>query len=98
MLISNQLAVIVLVLVYLLLAEKIIAGLVSLTGVAQIDDFMPGGSATATLSSLVNDGLLSGTLSAGSLPWWMALLVFTGYAVVAVLGGIVVAQRRDVNT
>lgn len=97
MLISNQLAAIVLVLVYLMLAEKMLVNLVALGDFGHIDDYVPGGAATATLNQLADDGLLGGGLTASSSPWWATLLVFAGYAVLAVLAGTAVAQRRDVT-
>ncbi|MBO0850764.1 MAG: hypothetical protein J2P20_14980 [Pseudonocardia sp.] len=97
MLISNQLATIVLVLVYLMLAEKMVVNLVALGDLGHIDDFVPGGAATATLNQLADDGLLGGTLTISTSPWWVTLLVFAGYAVLALLAGTAVAQRRDVT-
>lgn len=97
MLISNQLAAIVVLLVYLMLAEKMVVNLVAISDIGHIDDFVPGGAATATLNHLADDGLLGGTLSTGTSPWWLTLLVFAGYAVVALLAGAAVAQRRDVT-
>ena len=97
MLISNQLAAIVLVLVYLMLAEKMVVNLVALGDFGHIDDFVPGGAATATLNQLADDGLLGGTLTTSTSPWWVTLPVFAGYAALALLGGAAVAQRRDVT-
>jgi hypothetical protein len=96
-LLNNQLAAIVTVLLYLLLVEQIIIGLASLFGVGQIEEYLPGGAANAVLTDLASAGSLGGLLGGGVLPWWMALLIFTGYALVAVLAGAAAAQRRDVT-
>lgn len=97
-LLSSQLAAIVAVLVYLLLVEQVVSGLVSLSGLGQIESYMPGGAANTALTELANEGTLAGTLlGAGTTPWWLALLIFAGYAVLAVLAGAAVAQRRDVT-
>jgi ABC-type transport system involved in multi-copper enzyme maturation permease subunit len=97
-LLSSQLAAIVAVLVYLLLVEQVLSGLVSLSGLGQIESYMPGGAANTALTELANEGTLAGALlGSGTLPWWLALLIFAGYAAVAVLAGAAVAQRRDVT-
>jgi ABC-type transport system involved in multi-copper enzyme maturation permease subunit len=97
-LLSSQLAAIVAVLVYLLLVEQVVSWMVSLSGLGQIESYMPGGAANTALTGLASEGTLAGSLmGGGTLPWWMALLIFAGYAVVAVLGGAAVAQRRDVT-
>ncbi|MDT7670785.1 MAG: type transport system permease protein [Pseudonocardiales bacterium] len=96
-LINNQLAAIVGVLVYLLLVEQIISGLASLSNFGRIDDYLPGGSASASLTGLAGSEPFGGSFSGLGLPWWLALLIFFGYAVVAVLAGAAAAQRRDVT-
>ncbi|HTK67557.1 MAG TPA: ABC transporter permease [Pseudonocardia sp.] len=97
-LMSSQLAAIVAVLVYLLLVEQVVSGLVSISGLGQIESYMPGGAANTALTELASEGTLAGTLlGAGTTPWWLALLIFAGYSVLAVLAGAAVAQRRDVT-
>ncbi|MDT7657854.1 MAG: type transport system permease protein, partial [Pseudonocardiales bacterium] len=96
-LINNQLAAIVGVLVYLLLVEQIISGLASLSNFGRIDDYLPGGSASASLTGLAGSEPFGGSFSGLGLPWWLALLIFFGYAAVAVLAGAAAAQRRDVT-
>ena len=96
-LVNNQLAAIVGVLVYLLLVEQIIGGLASLSNLGRIDDYLPGGSATASLTGLAGSEPFGGGFGAFGVPWWLALLIFFGYAVVAVLAGAAAAQRRDIN-
>lgn len=96
-LINNQLAAIVSVLVYLLLVEQIISGLAALSELGRIDDYLPGGAASAVLTGLSGEGLFGGAFSGMTLPWWVALLIFLGYAVVAVLAGAAGAQRRDIT-
>ncbi|HEX4252378.1 MAG TPA: hypothetical protein VH008_31250 [Pseudonocardia sp.] len=95
-LVNNQLAAIVGVLVYLLLVEQIIGGLASLSNLGRIDDYLPGGSATASLTGLAGSEPF-GTFGGFGVPWWLALLIFFGYALVAVLAGAAAAQRRDIN-
>lgn len=95
-LINNQLAAIVSVLVYLLLVEQIISGLAALSDLGRIDDYLPGGAASTALTGLSGEGLFGG-FSGMTLPWWVALLIFLGYAVVAVLAGAAGAQRRDIT-
>ncbi|WP_028926044.1 ABC transporter permease [Pseudonocardia acaciae] len=97
MLISNQLGAIVLLLLYVLLGERIINLFVALSDLGNIGDYLPAGSGTAALAELAGDGLFGASLTRGSLPWWGALLVFAGYAALAVLGGIAAARRRDVT-
>jgi ABC-2 type transport system permease protein len=96
-LINNQLAAIVGVLVYLLLVEQIISGLASLSNLGRIDDYLPGGSASASLTGLAGSEPFGGSFGGLELSWWLALLIFFGYAAVAVLAGAAVAQRRDVT-
>jgi ABC-type transport system involved in multi-copper enzyme maturation permease subunit len=97
-LLSSQLAAIVAVLVYLLLVEQVVSWMVSLIGLGQIESYMPGGAANTALTGLAGEGTLAGTLmGAGTLPWWLGLLIFAGYAAVALLGGAAVAQRRDIT-
>ena len=94
---NNQLAAIVTVLLYLLLVEQIVVGMATLFGLGPIEDYLPGGAANAALTDLANAGSLGGLLGGGTLPWWLALLVFAGYALLAVLAGAAAAQRRDVT-
>lgn len=94
---NNQLAAIVTVLLYLLLVEQIVVGMAALFGLGPIEDYLPGGAANAALTDLANAGSLGGLLGGGTLPWWLALLVFAGYALLAVLAGAAAAQRRDVT-
>jgi ABC-2 type transport system permease protein len=96
-LVNNQLAAIVGVLVYLLLVEQIISGLASLSNLGRIDDYLPGGSASTSLTGLAGSEPFGGGFGGFGLPWWLALLIFFGYALVAVLAGAAVAQRRDIN-
>ncbi len=97
-LVANQLVAIVGLLVYLLLVEQLLVGLASLTGYGEIEEYLPGGSGAAVLTGLAgDDGLGAALIGSGVLPWWLALLVFAGYAAVAVLAGAAVAQRRDIT-
>ncbi|MBA2322890.1 MAG: hypothetical protein H0V92_02320 [Pseudonocardiales bacterium] len=95
-LLNNELAAIVAVLLYLWPGEKIVSVIASLTGLGQIEDYLPGGAADAVLTDLANASSLGGG-SSGTLPWWLALLIFAGYAAVAVLAGAAAAQRRDIT-
>ncbi|MGQ0480500.1 MAG: hypothetical protein ACT4O0_05650 [Pseudonocardia sp.] len=98
MMLANQLVAIVGVLVYLMLVEQILVGLAALTGFGEIEEYLPGGSGGAVLTGLAGDDDLAGSLlTSGVLPWWLALVVFAGYAAVAVLAGAAVAQRRDIT-
>jgi hypothetical protein len=97
-LLTSQLAATVAVLVYLLLVEQVVSELADWGGLGRIGPYLPGGAANSALTSLASEGTLAGTLlSGGNVPWWLALLIFAGYATVAVLGGAAVAQRRDVT-
>lgn len=97
-LLSSQLAAIVAVLVYLLLVEQVVSGLMSLSGLGQIESYLPGGAANTALTDLANEGTLAGTLlGSGTTPWWLALIIFAGYAAASVLAGAVVAQHRDIT-
>lgn len=95
-LIDNQVGAILGVLVYLLIVEGLMTGIAKFTDAGQIDEYLPGGAAAWALQGLVDSGGFS--LSVGSpLPWWLALLIFFGYALVAVLAGAAVAQTRDIT-
>jgi hypothetical protein len=96
-LLNNQLAALVSVLLYLLLVERIVSGLSSLFGLGEIQEYLPGGAAKAVLTDLASAGSLGSILGGGTLPWWLALLIFAGYAAVALLGGAAAAQRRDIT-
>jgi ABC-type transport system involved in multi-copper enzyme maturation permease subunit len=96
-LLNNQLAAIVTLLLYLLLVEQILVGVASLFGVGPIEDYLPGGAANTALTDLASAGSLGGLLGGGTLPWWLALLVFAGYALLALVAGAAAAQRRDVT-
>jgi ABC-2 type transport system permease protein len=96
-LISNQLAAIIGVLVYLLLMENIIVGLATVSNLGRIDDYLPGGAASASLTGLAETNPFGGALTGLTLPWWVALLIFIGYTGVAVLAGAAAAQRRDIT-
>lgn len=96
-LVSNQLAAILCVLIYLLLVETIISGLAAVSGLGHIDGYLPGGSATASLTGLAESSPFASTFSGLTLPWWIALLIFVGYTVLAVLAGAAAALRRDVT-
>lgn len=97
-LLTSQLAAIVAVLVYLLLVEQVLSEIVNWSGMGQIGSYLPGGAANAALTALASEGTLAGTLlTGGTVNWWLALLIFAGYAVLAVLSGAAVAQRRDIT-
>jgi ABC-type transport system involved in multi-copper enzyme maturation permease subunit len=96
-LISNQLAAIISVLLYLLLVEQIVVGLAAVSGLGRIDDYLPGGSASATLTGLAEASPFTGTVSGLTLSWWLSLLIFVGYTALAVLAGMSAAQRRDIT-
>jgi ABC-type transport system involved in multi-copper enzyme maturation permease subunit len=96
-LLNNQLTAVLGVLVYLLLVEQIVVAIVSLEGSGRIDGYTPGGSASSVLTGLAEASPFGGSLSGLGLPWWLALMVFFGYAAVAVLAGAAAAQRRDVT-
>jgi ABC-type transport system involved in multi-copper enzyme maturation permease subunit len=96
--IGSQLVAITGVLVYLLLAEQILIGLAHVIGIGDLEGYLPGGASEAALTELAGDDTLGGSLlGLGTVPWWLALTVFAGYAVVAVLAGAAVAQRRDIT-
>jgi ABC-2 type transport system permease protein len=97
--IGNQLVAITALLVYVLLVEQIL-GLIgsNVLGIENMAGYLPGGASEAALTEVAGDDTLGGSLlGVGTVPWWLALLVFAGYAVVAVLAGAAVAQRRDVT-
>lgn len=96
-LLNNQLAAIVTVLLYLLLVERIIVGLASLFGLGDIREYLPGGAADTVLTDLATAGSLGDLLGGATMPWWLALLIFAGYAVAAVVAGAAAAQRRDIT-
>jgi ABC-type transport system involved in multi-copper enzyme maturation permease subunit len=96
-LLNNQLTAVLGVLVYLLLVEQIVVAIVSLEGSGRVDGYTPGGSASGVLSGLAEASPFGGSLSGLGLPWWLALMIFFGYAAVAVLAGAAAAQRRDIT-
>jgi hypothetical protein len=96
-LIGNQLAAILGVLIYLLLVEGIVAGLATVSGLGHIDGYLPDGAAAGSLTGLAEASPFGGTFNGLALPWWLTLLIFAGYAALAVLAGAAATLRRDVT-
>lgn len=98
-LLANQLSAIIGLLVYLLLVEQLITGFASLSDLGRIQDYLPGGAAAATLTTLAStsSGSLGDLFSSTLLPWWISLVIFVGYTLVVYAAGMAVAQARDVT-
>ncbi|MBV9313690.1 MAG: hypothetical protein JO100_08005 [Pseudonocardia sp.] len=97
-LVCNQMAAVVGVLFYLWPAEQAIAGVASLSGLGDIDEYLPGEAATRTLTAIAGENALDvRPFSTGALPWSLTLLIFAGYTAVVVLAGATVAQHRDIT-
>jgi ABC-2 type transport system permease protein len=75
-----------------LIVEPIVVMLVDRDG---LTTYLPASSADTALGGLT-DGAKFGGLFGVAQPWWLMLLVFTGWVVVVGLGGAVAAQRRDI--
>lgn len=101
MLIGNQIAAVLTVVLYLTLVELIVELMaIWVFSLENIREFLPKGSADQTLAGFAGDVSIDRLLEAPTLdvtPWWVTLLVFSGYAAVAVLGGIAGAQHRDIT-
>jgi ABC-type transport system involved in multi-copper enzyme maturation permease subunit len=96
MLFGNQLAAVLVVLLYILLGERIIGYLASTSGIGRIDEYLPAGAATAAVTDVASSGGL-GLLLQNTLPWGLALFIFLGYSLVLLLAGAAVAQSRDIT-
>jgi ABC-2 type transport system permease protein len=95
---ANQLSAIIGLLVYLMLVEPLIIQFASFTDIGRIEDYLPGGAASATLKDLaVDSGSLGELFNASHLPWWASLLIFLGYTLVIYAAGTAVAQARDIT-
>jgi ABC-2 type transport system permease protein len=98
-LLANQLSAIIGLLVYLLLVEQLISEFARLSDLGRIQDYLPGGAASASLTVLASGSSFGfGDLfSVSTLPWWMSLLIFLGYTLVVYAAGMAVAQSRDIT-
>jgi ABC-2 type transport system permease protein len=111
-LISNQIAVVVGLLIYGIIGETVIGGLFSAMNAPDVTNYLPVGSASGAVISLAIDrfagevgassssamGEMEQAFNSTGLPsWWIGGLVFLGYTVVFVLLGWFVGKRRDVN-
>jgi ABC-2 type transport system permease protein len=96
-LLANQLSAIIGLLVYLLLVEQLIGEFARLSGLGRIQDYLPGGAASASLTVLASGSSFDDLFSVSTLPWWVSLLIFLGYTLVVYAAGMAVAQSRDIT-
>jgi ABC-type transport system involved in multi-copper enzyme maturation permease subunit len=97
MVVGNQLAAIVGVLLYLILVEQIVVLLVNAGGNTRVDEYLPAGASSSVLNALVGDTPLSGLFAVDTPPWWLPTLIFACYTVIGLLGAALVADRRDIT-
>jgi ABC-2 type transport system permease protein len=111
-LISNQIVAVVVLLVYTVVGEAVITGLLNAAKLTSVPHYLPRASADdavikfaedqflRTLSGLTADrqNQIAGLFSAiGLPPWWVGMLLFIGYATVIALGGWAISHRRDIT-
>lgn len=94
--VSNQLAAVIGALVYFLLVEAALAGILTAARAPDLARYLPGQAAGTALTAVAED--LGGPLGASGVPpWWLALLVFLTYVAVVGWVGRYVSRRRDVT-
>jgi len=110
-LISNQIAAVVVLLVYTVIGETVLAELLRGMKLTSVPHYLPAASASDAVIKFALDRFL-GTLAVSAntqtqiesvfnaigLPqWWVGGLVFIAYASVIALGGWAISQRRDIT-
>jgi ABC-type transport system involved in multi-copper enzyme maturation permease subunit len=110
-LISNQIAAVVVLLVYMVIGETVIATALNAAGATSVPHYLPVNSASDAVIKFALDQFL-GTLRAsqdviqqiterfsaiGLPPWWLGGLVFIAYASVITMGGWAISRRRDIS-
>lgn len=110
-LISNQIAAVVVLLVYMVIGETIISTGLNAGGATSVPHYLPVASASDAVIKFALDQFLgtlrvssdvqaqiAGRFSAiGLPPWWVGGLVFIAYATVITLGGWAISRRRDIS-
>jgi ABC-type transport system involved in multi-copper enzyme maturation permease subunit len=96
-LLANQLTAIIGLLVYLVLVEQLVGAFASLSDLGRVQDFLPGGAASASLTNLAATSGLGEALTAALPPWWVSLLIFFGYTLAVFAAGMLVSQARDIT-
>jgi len=94
--VGNQVFGVLVILLYLLLVEPILAVLAKLADLHSYITYLPSGSSLAALDGLTGGEQFGGRFGIAS-PWWLMLLVFAGYTAVITLVGTGAAQRRDIT-
>jgi ABC-2 type transport system permease protein len=104
-LVTNQIAVVLGIALYVLPGQFILDGILAVTSPA-VADYLPVGSSSDTVISValsrysgdVSDSTLNDLFNSASLPpWWATGLVFLAWTAVFVALGHLVGRRKDVN-
>ena len=99
-LLASQLGAIVGLLLYLLFVEGVLSFAAKLGGFDHFGDYLPGGAAAASLSTLASSsesGLGALFNTAEQLPWGISLIIFFVYTALIYAAGMAVAQARDIT-
>lgn len=96
-LLTNQVAAIIGLLVYLMLGEQLVNAFAVATNVGHIQGYLPGGASSDSLNNLATSGAIGDLLSDSTTPWWLSLIIFIAYAIAIFAAGVAVSRARDVT-
>jgi ABC-2 type transport system permease protein len=97
-LVSNQVAAIVIVLVFTQFVEPLLRfGSTVWDWTAQIGKFLPGAASDALVGTSIFTSIGTGTAKTVTLDWWQGGLVLLAIAVASLVGGYFTTWRKDVT-
>jgi hypothetical protein len=95
-LLRNQVLAVIAAPLYLVMIEPIVRVGLAGAGLSRLSQYLPDRSATLLIYGLTGGPRLGGQVGVTT-PWWLSLLVASGYAAMFIAAGIAVAQRRDIG-
>lgn len=109
-LIGNQVAAVLALVLYSLIVEPLIGGILTAADVPRVGNYLPDGASTALTTDLAireldaggGSGQLASELGAdltglAILPWWAGGLLLAGYAMLLIGLGALAGERRDIT-
>lgn len=108
-LIGNQVAAVLVLVLYSLIVEPLVGGVLTAAEIPTVAEYLPGGASTALTTDLAfaelgagGEGQLAAELGTelaalATLPWWAGALLLGGYALLLLGLGALAGELRDIT-